>query len=41
MAFLDPPYNVRVGSVVGRGRTKHANSPWLRAKCRDRNSLDF
>ena len=24
MAFLDPPYNVRVGSVVGRGRTKHA-----------------
>ena len=23
MAFLDPPYNVRVGSVVGRGRTKH------------------
>jgi DNA modification methylase len=23
MAFLDPPYNVRIGSVVGRGRTKH------------------
>ena len=23
MAFLDPPYNVRVGGVVGRGRTKH------------------
>jgi ParB-like nuclease domain len=23
MAFLDPPYNVKVGSVVGRGRTKH------------------
>jgi hypothetical protein len=23
MAFLDPPYNVRVASVVGRGRTKH------------------
>jgi ParB-like chromosome segregation protein Spo0J len=23
MAFLDPPYNVRVRSVVGRGRTKH------------------
>jgi hypothetical protein len=23
MAFLDPPYNVRVGSVVGRGRIKH------------------
>jgi DNA modification methylase len=23
MAFLDPPYNVRVQSVVGRGRTKH------------------
>ena len=23
MAFLDPPYNVRVGSVVGRGRRKH------------------
>ena len=24
MAFLDPPYNVRVKSVVGRGRIKHA-----------------
>ena len=24
MAFLDPPYNVKIGSVVGRGRTKHA-----------------
>ena len=23
MAFLDPPYNVRIGGVVGRGRTKH------------------
>ena len=23
MALLDPPYNVKVGSVVGRGRTKH------------------
>jgi DNA modification methylase len=24
MAFLDPPYNVRVKSIVGRGRIKHA-----------------
>jgi ParB-like nuclease domain len=24
MAFLDPPYNLRIGAVVGRGRTKHA-----------------
>ncbi len=24
MAFLDPPYNVRIKSVVGRGRIKHA-----------------
>jgi DNA modification methylase len=24
MAFLDPPYNVRIGDVVGRGRTKHS-----------------
>ena len=23
MAFLDPPYNVKIRSVVGRGRTKH------------------
>jgi DNA modification methylase len=23
LAFLDPPYNTRIGSVVGRGRTKH------------------
>ena len=24
MAFLDPPYNVKIASVVGRGRTKHS-----------------
>ena len=24
MAFLDPPYNLRVRSIVGRGRIKHA-----------------
>jgi DNA modification methylase len=24
MAFVDPPYNVRIGGVVGRGRTKHS-----------------
>jgi DNA modification methylase len=24
LAFLDPPYNVRVSGVVGRGRTKHS-----------------
>jgi DNA modification methylase len=24
MAFLDPPYNVRVRDIVGRGRAKHA-----------------
>jgi DNA modification methylase len=24
MAFLDPPYNVRVASVVGRGKTRHS-----------------
>ena len=24
MAFLDPPYNLRIKSIVGRGRTKHA-----------------
>jgi DNA modification methylase len=23
MAFLDPPYNLRIKSIVGRGRTKH------------------
>jgi hypothetical protein len=23
MAFLDPPYNVRVRDIVGRGRVKH------------------
>ena len=23
MAFLDPPYNVRVRDIVGRGRIKH------------------
>jgi len=24
LAFLDPPYNVRIGGVVGRGKTKHS-----------------
>jgi hypothetical protein len=24
MAFLDPPYNVRVRDIVGRGQIKHA-----------------
>src|SRR6266516_2196895 len=24
MAFLDPPYNLRIGGVVGRGRVKHS-----------------
>jgi DNA modification methylase len=24
MSFLDPPYNVRIRNVVGRGRTRHA-----------------
>jgi DNA modification methylase len=24
MAFLDPPYNVRIAGVVGRGKTKHS-----------------
>jgi DNA modification methylase len=24
LAFLDPPYNVRISAVVGRGRTKHS-----------------
>ena len=23
MAFLDPPYNLKISNVVGRGRTKH------------------
>jgi DNA modification methylase len=27
MAFLDPPYNLRIRSVVGRGRTRHAEFP--------------
>ena len=40
MAFLDPPYNVKVGAWWGVAAPSMANSPWLRAKCRDRNSLD-
>ena len=39
LAFLDPPYNVRIGAVVGRGRTKHsefamASGEMLRADTR-------
>lgn len=27
MAFIDPPYNLRIADIVGRGRTKHREFP--------------
>ncbi len=38
MAFLDPPYNVAVGSIVGRGAVKHGEQ-WRLARCRVMGSL--
>ena len=41
MAFLDPPYNVRVRDIGGRGEVKHKNLPWPRARCRNPPSTAF
>jgi DNA modification methylase len=41
MAFLDPPYNVRVGSVVGRGRTKHGEFAMASGEMSRRDFVGF
>jgi DNA modification methylase len=38
LAFLDPPYNVRIGGVVGRGKTKHSEFAMASGEM---SSLDF
>jgi DNA modification methylase len=38
LAFLDPPYNVRIGGVVGRGKTKH---PEFAMASGEMSSADF
>ena len=38
MAFLDPPYNVRVRDIIGRGRIKHAEFAMASASSRARSS---
>jgi DNA modification methylase len=41
MAFLDPPYNVRIGSVVGRGRTKHSEFAMASGEMSSADYMDF
>jgi DNA modification methylase len=41
MAFLDPPYNVRIGAVVGRGRTKHAEFAMATGEMSPADYMDF
>jgi DNA modification methylase len=41
MAFLDPPYNVRVRSVGGRGRTKHGEFAMASGEMSRREFVEF
>src|SRR6516165_2209423 len=41
LAFLDPPYNVRIGGVVGRGRTKHSEFAMASGKTSSADYVHF
>jgi len=41
MAFLDPPYNVRVRDIVGRGRIKHREFPMGSGELSDAEFVKF
>ena len=41
MAFLDPPYNVRVRDIVGRGRVKHAEFAMASGELSRGDFVDF
>jgi DNA modification methylase len=41
MAFLDPPYNLRVSSIVGRGHIKHAEFPMGSGEYSREGFVDF
>jgi DNA modification methylase len=41
MAFLDPPYNVRIAGVVGRGRTKHSEFAMASGEMSSANYVRF
>jgi DNA modification methylase len=41
MAFLDPPYNVKIASVVGRGRTKHSEFAMASGEMSRQEFLEF
>jgi DNA modification methylase len=41
MAFLDPPYNLRVKNMVGRGRTKHAEFAMASGEMSPTEFIDF
>jgi DNA modification methylase len=41
MAFLDPPYNVRVRDIVGRGQVKHAEFAMASGELSRKEFIDF
>ena len=41
MAFADPPYNVQIASVQGRGRIKHPEFAWASGEMTDAQYIDF
>jgi DNA modification methylase len=41
LAFLDPPYNVRIAGVVGRGKTKHAEFRMASGEMSPSDFIDF
>src|SRR5262249_29711023 len=41
MAFLDPPYNVRVRDIVGRGRIQHAEFAMASGEMSNTEFTDF
>ena len=41
MAFLDPPYNVKIKSIVGRGRAKHGEFAMASGEMSCRDFTDF
>jgi DNA modification methylase len=41
MAFLDPPYNVRIKSIVGRGRAKHGEFAMASGEMSSRDFIAF
>ena len=41
MAFLDPPYNVKIKNIVGRGRAKHGEFAMASGEMSRKDFVDF